>query len=151
MKFITNCTSILTKIVKPSIHKFIPCRRFHLCFQWSTFFWKYFAATLQVGNILPVHSMPEGTIVCMLEHKTGDRGRLSRASGCYATVISHNPDTKRSRVRLPSGAKKVIPSANRGMVGMYHEFVITHYDKLFLNNSSINVELCLSNTTISGL
>ncbi len=41
------------------------------------------------------------------------------AAGNYATVVSHNPDTKRSRVKLPSGAKKVIPSSNRAMVGEY--------------------------------
>ncbi|XP_063429995.1 large ribosomal subunit protein uL2-like [Mytilus trossulus] len=75
-------------------------------------------ASLQIGNILPVGVMPEGTIVCSLEEKTGDRGRLAKASGGYATVISHNPDTKKSRVKLPSGAKKVIPSANRAMVGI---------------------------------
>nr|ABW23214.1 ribosomal protein rpl8 [Eurythoe complanata] len=75
-------------------------------------------ANLQIGNILPVGSMPEGTIVCCMEEKTGDRGRLARASGNYATVISHNPDAKRTRVKLPSGTKKVIPSANRAMVGI---------------------------------
>merc|ERR1719382_1706901 len=58
--------------------------------------------------------MPEGTIVCNLEEKTGDRGKLARASGNYATVIAHNPDTKRTRVKLPSGSKKVIPSVKRG-------------------------------------
>lgn len=46
---------------------------------------------------MPVGTMPEGTIVCNLEEKTGDRGRLARASGNYATVIAHNPDTKRTR------------------------------------------------------
>merc|ERR1712042_293838 len=50
--------------------------------------------------------------------KTGDRGRLARASGNYSTVISHNLETKKSRVKLPSGAKKIIPSANRAMVGI---------------------------------
>ena len=49
----------------------------------------------------------QGTIVCNLEEKTGDRGKLARASGNYATVIAHNPDTKRTRVKLPSGSKKV--------------------------------------------
>lgn len=76
-----------------------------------------FPANLQIGNILPVGSMPEGTIVCCLEEKAGDRGRISRTSGNYATVISHNIDTKRTRVKLPSGSKKVIPSANRAIVG----------------------------------
>jgi len=75
-------------------------------------------ANLQIGNILPVGSMPEGTIVCCLEEKAGDRGRMAKASGNYATVVSHNPDTKKSRVKLPSGSKKVIPSANRAMVGI---------------------------------
>jgi len=74
-------------------------------------------ATLQIGNVMPVGYMPEGTIVCNLEEKTGDRGRLARASGNYATVVAHNPDSKRTRVKLPSGAKKVIPSNNRAMVG----------------------------------
>lgn len=67
---------------------------------------------------MPVGQMPEGTIICNLEEKTGDRGRLARASGNYATVIAHNPDTKKTRVKLPSGAKKVIPSNNRAMVGI---------------------------------
>nr|CCD31438.1 ribosomal protein L8 [Sipunculus nudus] len=75
-------------------------------------------ATLQVGNIMPVGTMPEGTIVCCLEEKTGDRGRIARASGGYATVIAHNHDTKKTRVKLPSGTKKTIPSANRAVVGI---------------------------------
>merc|ERR1711971_872999 len=58
-------------------------------------------AQLTVGNIMP-----------------GDRGRIARASGNYATVIAHNVDTKRTRVKMPSGTKKVIPSANRAMVGI---------------------------------
>merc|ERR1712080_91119 len=66
---------------------------------------------------MPIGHMPEGTIVCNLEEKTGDRGKISRASGNYATVIAHNLDTKRTRVKLPSGSKKVIPSANRAMIG----------------------------------
>merc|ERR1719366_29745 len=67
---------------------------------------------------MPVGCMPEGTIVSNLEEKTGDRGRIARASGNYATVIAHNVDTKRTRVKMPSGTKKVIPSANRAMIGL---------------------------------
>jgi len=75
-------------------------------------------ANLQVGNVLPLSAMPEGTIICNLEERTGDRGALARTSGNYATVVAHNPETKRTRVRLPSGAKKNLPSVNRGMVGI---------------------------------
>lgn len=155
-------------------------------------------APLGVGNVLPIGEMPEGTAVCNLEEKFGDRGfvfpsiiqllriclvvwRRLRVGLCllnrrlgtrqlysvnclgwhhaniidawrshmisshesfaihlgttillmninnthqsflilgnYAIIVAHNPDTKKTRVRLPSGAKKVIPSANRAMVG----------------------------------
>ena len=80
------------------------------------------AAQLNIGNVLPVGTMPEGTIICCLEEKPGDRGKLARASGNYATVISHNPETKKSRVKLPSGSKKVISSANRAVVGKDPEY-----------------------------
>jgi len=75
-------------------------------------------AALTVGNILPLASMPEGTIICNVESKTGDRGALSRASGNYSTIISHNPDEGISRIRLPSGAKKTLSSDCRAMVGL---------------------------------
>eukprot|EP00038_Savillea_parva_P005700 m.159657 g.159657 ORF g.159657 m.159657 type:complete len:257 (+) comp11824_c0_seq1:56-826(+) len=75
-------------------------------------------AQLTIGNVLPVGQMPEGTIVCNVESKTGDRGTLARASGNYGTIISHNPDTGKTRVRLPSGRKKVVPSVARASVGI---------------------------------
>merc|ERR1711862_1024331 len=59
-----------------------------------------------------------GTIVCQLEEKLGDRGKLARTTGNYATIISHNPDQNKSKVKLPSGSKKTIPSVNRAMVGI---------------------------------
>ena len=46
-------------------------------------------ATLTIGNVLPVGNMPEGTTICNVENKTGDRGSFARASGDYATVIGH--------------------------------------------------------------
>ncbi len=39
--------------------------------------------------------------------KTGDRGTLARASGDYAIVVAHNPDAGITRIKLPSGTKKV--------------------------------------------
>ena len=63
----------------------------------------------------------QGTIVCNLEEKTGDRGKLARASGNYATVIAHNPDTKRTRVKLPSGSKKVKKNLNSVLFFFVHQ------------------------------
>lgn len=62
--------------------------------------------------------MPEGTIICNIEEKSGDRGKLARASGDYATVVSHNRDTRVTRIKLPSGIKKAVPSFNRASVGI---------------------------------
>jgi large subunit ribosomal protein L8e len=64
-------------------------------------------AVLSVGNTLPLGEMPEGTIVCNVESKTGDRGTLARCSGDYVIVVAHNPDAGITRIKLPSGAKKV--------------------------------------------
>jgi len=75
-------------------------------------------AQVQVGNVLPIGILPEGTVVCNLEEHAGDRGKLARASGNYATVIAHNNETHKTRVRLPSGQKKVLQSINRAMVGL---------------------------------
>ena len=74
-------------------------------------------ASLSVGNVLPLSSMPEGTIICNVEENTGDRGALARTSGNYATVIGHGEDGK-TRIKLPSGAKKVVPSGSRAAIGI---------------------------------
>jgi len=75
-------------------------------------------AGLTIGNILPLSSMPEGTIICNVEERTGDRGALARTSGNYAVIIGHNHDDGKTRVKLPSGAKKVVPSSARAMIGI---------------------------------
>ncbi|XP_039045806.1 60S ribosomal protein L8-3-like [Hibiscus syriacus] len=74
-------------------------------------------ATLVVGNVLPLRSIHEGAVVCKVEHHVGDRGVFARASGDYAIVISHNPDNDTTRIKLPSGAKKIVPSGCRSMIG----------------------------------
>jgi len=75
-------------------------------------------AQLSIGNVMPIGQMPEGTIVCSLEEKTGDRGRIAKASGGYCTIVAHNPDTGRTRVKLPSGIKKLYSSRNRATLGL---------------------------------
>lgn len=60
-----NIQNLFALILKIKISKFI----------------SVFIATITVGNVLPVGQMPEGTVVCQLEEKHGDRGKLARASG----------------------------------------------------------------------
>ncbi len=52
-----------------------------------------------------------------IEQKAGDRGTLARCSGDYAIVVTHNPEAGITRIKLPSGAKKVVPSTCRATVG----------------------------------
>ncbi|TIA90490.1 hypothetical protein E3P81_02471 [Wallemia ichthyophaga] len=75
-------------------------------------------AALAVGNVLPVSQMPEGTIICNIEEKSGDRGALARASGNYATIIGHSEVDGKTRIRLPSGAKKAVVGSSRASIGI---------------------------------
>lgn len=75
-------------------------------------------ASLSVGNCLPLSAMPEGTIICGVEEKPGDRGKLAKASGNYATIIAQNPDAGKTRIKLPSGSKKTISATCRAVVGV---------------------------------
>ncbi|BEJ13212.1 hypothetical protein CspHIS471_0303860 [Cutaneotrichosporon sp. HIS471] len=74
-------------------------------------------AALSIGNILPLSACPEGTVVFNVEEKIGDRGAIARTSGNYATIIGHSEDGK-TRIRLPSGAKKTVASRARATVGV---------------------------------
>jgi len=75
-------------------------------------------ASLTCGNILPLSSVPEGTIVCNIEARAGDRGKFARCSGDYAVVVSHDEEKGISRIRLPSGGKKTVPSLTRAQIGI---------------------------------
>merc|ERR1711916_149349 len=45
-------------------------------------------------------------------------GTIVKCSGNYATIISHNPDEHKTRIKLPSGGKKTVSSSCRAMVGI---------------------------------
>merc|ERR1711865_1188194 len=75
-------------------------------------------AQLAIGNILPLKNMPEGTVICNIEHKSGDRGLFAKCSGNSATIISHMDEQKKTQIRLPSGSKKTLSWHCRAMVGI---------------------------------
>jgi len=74
-------------------------------------------ASVEIGNVLPIGKIPEGTMICNIELSHGDGGKLVRASGAYATIISHTPDGK-TIVKLPSKRKKYINNLCRATVGI---------------------------------
>lgn len=59
------------------------------------------SAKPEIGNVLPVGKIPAGSFVSNLELLPGDGGKLVRASGTYAAVVSHTPEG--TLVKLPSG------------------------------------------------
>ncbi|MBM3291363.1 50S ribosomal protein L2, partial [Candidatus Bathyarchaeota archaeon] len=73
-------------------------------------------AIIQVGNILPLNKIPEGTLVCNIEIKPGDGGRIARSGGSFATVIAHNPN--KTVVKLPSRRNIAIQSESRATIGV---------------------------------
>ena len=73
-------------------------------------------ATIQIGSILPLGSIPEGTMICNVELRPGDGGKLARSSGSYAMLISHTPSG--AIVRLPSGKTKVLNELCRATIGV---------------------------------
>jgi large subunit ribosomal protein L2 len=73
-------------------------------------------ASVDVGNILPVGKIPEGTMVCNIELRPGDGGKLSKSSGAYSTVVSHT--LQGTIIKLPSGKSKYVADFCRATIGV---------------------------------
>jgi len=73
-------------------------------------------ASVEVGNILPIGKIPEGTMVCNIELRSGDGGKLAKSSGAYTTVVAHT--SQGTMIRLPSGKSKYIDDHCRATVGI---------------------------------
>jgi len=67
------------------------------------------------GNILPLGEIPEGTMIFNIEIRPGDGGKLVRAAGTAASVISHGAETT---IQLPSGQFKRLDNRCRATVGV---------------------------------
>ncbi|MEM1566974.1 MAG: 50S ribosomal protein L2 [Thermofilaceae archaeon] len=73
-------------------------------------------APISLGNILPLASIPEGTLVCNVEIRPGDGGKLARSSGTYAVVLAHRDG--KTLLQLPSGKVKEVSSQCRATIGI---------------------------------
>jgi large subunit ribosomal protein L2 len=69
-----------------------------------------------VGNILPVGKIPEGTMVCNIELKPGDGGKIAKSSGAYATVVAHT--AQGTLIKLPSGKTRYVSDYCRATIGV---------------------------------
>jgi len=73
-------------------------------------------ASVEIGNVLPLGKIPEGTMVCNIELSPGDGGKMVRSSGAYATVVTHTPDG--TIVKLPSKRTKYVNDLCRATIGI---------------------------------
>jgi large subunit ribosomal protein L2 len=73
-------------------------------------------APAEVGNIIPLGKVPEGTLVCDLELRPGDGGKMAKSSGAYATVVGHTPQG--TMIKLPSGRTRYLNDRCLATVGV---------------------------------
>jgi len=73
-------------------------------------------APVEVGNILPIGKIPEGTMICNIELRPGDGGKIAKSSGAYAMVVTHT--AQGTIIRLPSGEKKYVNDYCRATIGV---------------------------------
>lgn len=73
-------------------------------------------APVEVGNILPIGKIPEGTVICNIELRPGDGGKIAKSSGTYAIVVTHTPQG--TIIKLPSGKTKYINDLCRATIGV---------------------------------
>jgi len=73
-------------------------------------------ASVEVGNILPLGKIPEGTMICNIELRPGDGGKIAKASGTYAIVVGHT--AQGTIIKLPSGKTRYISDYCRSTIGV---------------------------------
>ena len=73
-------------------------------------------APVEVGNILPIGKIPEGTMICNIELRPGDGGKIAKSSGTYAMVVTHT--AQGTIIKLPSGKTKYIDDHCRATIGV---------------------------------
>lgn len=71
---------------------------------------------IEIGNVLSIGTIPEGFPIYNIEIIPGDGGKLVRAGGSGATVVSH--DLKKTVIKLPSGQFKTLDSSCRATIGI---------------------------------
>lgn len=73
-------------------------------------------ASLEVGNVVPIHKIPEGVWICNIEMRPGDGGSLCRASGTHGQIRGQSKSG--TSVQLPSKYTKQLHKNSRAMIGV---------------------------------
>jgi len=71
---------------------------------------------IAIGNTMQLKNIPEGTLVYNIELQPGDGGKMVRASGSTATIMTR---TERGvQVLFPSGKRKTFNQMSRATIGV---------------------------------
>jgi len=73
-------------------------------------------ASISLGNILPLRSIPEGTKICNIERRPGDGGKIARRAGSYAVLVSKSQG--KAIIQLPSGKVVELMDICRATIGV---------------------------------
>ncbi len=71
---------------------------------------------LKLGSVLPLYRVPDGTYIFNIERTPGDGGKIVRAAGSYATVVSKEKGSV--FVRLPSRKTVALSGECRAQLGI---------------------------------
>lgn len=73
-------------------------------------------ADIIVGNVLPISSIPVGTVICCVELKPGKGAQMVRTAGAGAQLMAKEGDF--AQVRLPSGEVRMVSIKCRATIGV---------------------------------
>jgi len=73
-------------------------------------------AKLRLGSVLPLYRMPDGAYIFNIERNPGDGGKLVRAPGSFATIISK--EDRYVYLKLPSKATLILSNECRAQLGI---------------------------------
>ena len=71
---------------------------------------------IKIGNVISLGKINEGLPIYNIEITPGDGGKLVRAGGSGASIVSH--DSKKTVIKLPSGKFKTFDSSCRATIGI---------------------------------
>jgi large subunit ribosomal protein L2 len=73
-------------------------------------------AKLKLGSVLPLYRMPDGAYIFNIERNPGDGGKLVRAPGSFATIISK--EDRFVYLKLPSKTTLILSNECRAQLGI---------------------------------
>ncbi len=72
-------------------------------------------ADIKVGNCLPLKKIPDGTVVCCVELKSGKGAQMARSAGSSVQILG--TEGKYTLLRLTSGEVRKVLSTCRAVIG----------------------------------